>query len=182
MTSGRFLKLGVLTLALAAVLHVFAVWLIPVAIMHIFMARVGQQAAVNTIIAQPLPTDKSRSVVKPSPDLLYGLCVYDVTAGPVRISISPPSTYWSLSLFDTNTDNIYTLNAADLKSATAELILGMGRDSPATKSKFPEATFVSTPHAKGVMLARILVLDKSNMAAALAAQKSVECAQTANRS
>ena len=181
MSPGVWLKLGAITLALAVVLHVAAVWLVPFAIMRIFMARVTEQSGVNRVIAQRLPTDKSRSVVKPSPDLLYGLCVYDVGTGPVKVSIRPPATYWSLALFDTNTDNFFKLNANEITGGTAELILGIGTDRADAKLKFPSATFVATPHAKGVMLARILVLDQSNMGEAQAAQQSVQCAAIGNR-
>lgn len=165
----------VVTIGLAAVIHVAVVWLVPVVIMRVFMSRVAAQYGVNRVITQPLPTDFSRTVVKPSPDLLYGVCVFDVSVGPVRLSITPPTTYWSLSLFDTNTDNFFTFNANDLKVSTADLILGSAGDSGDAAARFPSARFVVTPHNKGVMLARLLVLDKTNMDEALAAQKSIQC-------
>ena len=175
MRTTRWLKLAGVTLVLATALHVLVVWLVPIVIMKVVMGRVVQQAGVNRVIAQPLPTDKSRSIVTPSPDLLYGLCVFDVSDGPVRVSMSPPSTYWSLALFDTNTDNVFKLNAADLKGPAADLVLGSAGQASAAKAKFPTAVFFETPHVRGVMLARILVLDRMDMAAALAAQQSVRC-------
>lgn len=171
----KWLKLSLMTLALAAVLHVAFVWLVPHAVMTIFMSRLVNQAGINRIAAPPLPTDKSRAVVTPSPDLLYGSCVFDITQGPVRISMRPPSSYWSLALFDTNTDNFFNLNATGVTGGIAEIILGSARDLATMKGDFPAARFVDPPHAKGVMLARILVLDKSNMAEAAAAQQSVRC-------
>jgi uncharacterized membrane protein len=171
----RWLTLSLATLALAAVLHVAFVWFLPHAIMQIFMSRLAGLASVNRVVAPPLPTDTSRTVVTPSPDLLYGTCVFDITHGPVRVTLRPPSTYWSLALFDTNTDNVFKLNATDIESETAEIVLGSASDIAAVKADFPSAKLVQPPHASGVMLARILVLDKSNMAEALAAQKSVSC-------
>ncbi len=175
MTKGRWLQLSAATVVLAAMMHVAFVWLVPHAVMAIFMSRLAGQVGMNRIAAPPLPTDKSRAVVTPSPDLLYGTCAFDITQGPVRIAMRTPSSYWSLALFDTNTDNFFKLNATDVADGTAEVILGSKRDIAAMKSDFPSARFVNPPHATGVMLARFLVLDKSNMAEAAASQRSVQC-------
>ena len=178
----RWLKLSVLTLALAAALHLLIVWMTPIVIMQIVMARFTKQAGVNHVLAQPLPTDKSRAVVTPSPDLLYGLCVFDVSDGPIHVSIKPPKTYWSLSLFDTNTDNVFTLNAAALQGDTAAVVIGSAASAAIAKAKFASVPFFEVPHAKGVMLARVLVLDRNEMADALAAQSSVRCDSLNGRS
>ena len=182
MRGNWFLKLVAITLGLAVALHIALVQFIPTVITSVFMARVKQQVGANRVVAGPLPTDKSRGVVKPSPDLLYAVCIYDVGAGPVHMTIAPPETYWSLSLFARNTDNFFKLSAADVKAGAAEIVLGRAQDADAAKIKYPAATFVVAPGASGVMLARVLVLDQSNMAAALAAQKSVRCEASANRS
>ena len=175
MKRNRWMKIVLATLLLTSVLHVVIALVIPHAITAIFMSRVAQQAGTNRVITPPPPTDKSRQVVKPSPDLLYATCIYDVSAGPVRVSIAPPASYWSVSLFGRNTDNFFTINAADIKVGRAELILGSAKDATAAKQRFPAATFVQTPQTTGVLLARILVLDQTNMNAALDAQKSVRC-------
>ena len=178
----QFLKLFAITIGLAVVLHVALVQFIPTVITSVFMTRVTQQVGLNHIVAGPLPTDKSRSVVKPSPDLLYAVCIYDVSAGPVHITIAPPETYWSLSLFARNTDNYFKLSEADVNAGAAEIVVGRAQDAGTAKATFPAAKFVVSPSASGVMLARLLVLDQNNMAAALAAQKSVRCEAAANRS
>jgi uncharacterized membrane protein len=182
MSVRKWIKLAAVTLVLAVALHVLLVWSIPIAITSIFMSRVSKQAGANHVVASPLPTDKSRQVVKPSPDLLYALCIFDVSAGLVRVSIEPPATYWSLSLFDRNTDNFFTLNTSKMTGGKAELVLGTAASAADAKIKFPAASFVQTPHTSGVMLARILVLDQSSIAAALEAQHSVRCEPATDRS
>ena len=178
----RWIKLGLVTIALAAVLHVAIVELVPVAITGVFMARLGKQYGINRVLANPLPTDKARAVVKPSPDLLYAVCIYDVAAGPVHIALKPPPGYWSLSLFARNTDNFFKLSAADLRDANAEIVLGQPRDAQRAQTDFPAARFVATPGASGVMLARLLVLDPKHMETEVAAQKSVRCDAIGKRS
>lgn len=171
----RWLTLGAVTLLLAAGLHVLIVWLIPHAITFAFIRGISKQVDYNTVLAPPLPTHESRSVVAPSPDLLYAVCVFDVSAGPVRISARRPQGYWSLSLYDRNSDNFFGINDSQIKGDTVEMILTPGPADAGTKAKFPQATFVQTPRSTGVMLSRILVLDPANMQGERDAQSSVRC-------
>jgi len=171
----RWLTLGAVTLLLAGGLHVLIVWLIPHAITFAFVRGVSQQVGYNTVFAPPLPTHESRSVVAPSPDLLYALCVFDVSAGPVRISARRPQGYWSLSLYDGNSDNFFRTNDSEIRDDAVELILTREPADAGTKAKFPSATYVQTPRAWGVMLSRILVLDPANMQGERDAQSSVRC-------
>jgi len=176
MTAKRWIKLGAVTLALAAALHFLILWLIPLAITGVFIRRLVKEAGYNHVVTRPLPTDKSREVVKPSPDLLYAACSFDIGAGPVRISAAkPPQGYWSLALYDRNSDNFFKINNSEATGERVELILGLAPKAADFAAAFPSAIYVQTPHAIGVMLARILVLDRAEMAAALAAQASVRC-------
>jgi uncharacterized membrane protein len=163
------------TLAVAAVVHVAVVALVPIAVASVFMSRLAATYGVNNVVATALPTDKARNVVKPSPDLLYAACVYDISAGPVHVLIDAPAGYWSLSLFSRNTDNYFKLGGVDVKSGRAELVVGSANAAAQAQRDFPDAKFVAAPGASGVMLARVLVLDPAHMAAELAAQHSVRC-------
>ena len=179
MTARRWIRLGAVTLVLAAGLHGLIVWLIPHAITLAFVRGVSKRVGYNTVLMPPLPTHRSRSVVAPSPDLLYAVCVFDVSAGPVRISARPPRGYWSLSLYDRNSDNFFGINDNEVKGETVELILTLGPADAGIKAKFPSATYVQTPRSIGVMLSRILVLDPANMQAERDAQASVRCGPAA---
>jgi len=175
----RWIGLGVVTLVLAACLHVLIVWLLPHAITFAFVRGVTKQIGYNAVFAPPLPTHESRSVVAPSPDLLYAVCVFDVSAGPVRIAARRPQGYWSLSLYDGNSDNFFRTNDSEIKDDAVELILTRGPVDAATRVKYPSATYVQTPRATGVMLSRILVLDPANMQSERDAQSSVRCGPAA---
>ena len=179
MTARRWIRLGVITLVLAAGLHGPIVWLIPHAITFAFVRSVSKQVGYNAVLTPPLPTHQSRSVVAPSPDLLYTVCVFDVSAGPVRISARRPQGYWSLALYDRNSDNFFGINDNEIKGDTVELILGLGPADAGITAKFPSATYVQTPRSTGVMLSRILVLDPANMQAERDAQSGVRCGPAA---
>ena len=173
--SRAWLKLGLVILVLATTIHVLAVWAIPRIITGMFIRRVSTQAGVNTVILPPLPTDKSRGVVKPSPDLLYALCVFDVSAGPARITAQPPGGYWSLALYDRNSDNFFNLNDRDAKGGAVELILAMAGADTGLKAKYPSAVIVRPTSSSGVLLARSLVLDPASMQDIVAARSQTRC-------
>jgi len=55
----------------------------------------------------PRVTPETQTIVRPSPDLAYAICVIDVSDGPVTLSVPTWPEYGSLSIFDASTDNIY---------------------------------------------------------------------------
>ena len=77
----------------------------PNLIMEILYRGAGQQNGYNQLMISPIPDETSRTVVRPSPDLLYGICVYDLTEGPLAIEALVPERYWSMQFYQMNTDN-----------------------------------------------------------------------------
>ena len=82
---------GLTLLATAFIVHLLVVWATPRLIMNRVMNGPAVQAMNMRNQAAFLPeTDASvRRVVMPSPDLLYSACVFDVSAGPVRVRANP---------------------------------------------------------------------------------------------
>jgi uncharacterized membrane protein len=151
------------TLLVAAVVHGATVFLLPRFVMHRTMAGIAKSAGINTVMHAPRTTWRSRGIVRPSPDMLYSICVYDLgaTDGAVRISTHDmPETYWSVSVFDVNTNNFYTLNDRQAKTGVADfLLVGPGRS--AETGRLP---IVTAPTNRGIVLFRTLVHDESHIA------------------
>lgn len=55
----------------------------------------------------PRVTPETQTIVRPSPDLAYTICLIDVSAGPVELAVPVWPDYGSLSIFDADTDNVY---------------------------------------------------------------------------
>ena len=160
----------VATLVLAVVFHLATVMAIPHLVMKVaykgILKRAGSQ--VNTLLHSPRVTVDSRNVVKPSPDLLYSIGVYDVSEKPLRITAPVPDTYWSLSLYQTNTDNFYVLNDRQAKTNPVEIVLvgpEMGVPNVAN------AEVVVAPTGKGVFLLRTLIMDEDKLEDLIKIQK-----------
>jgi uncharacterized membrane protein len=102
-------------LAIALGSHAMSVWYLPRLAMNTAMARMEAIGAQANTIAHIPPTDEtSRRVVRPSPDLLYSICLLDLADGPVRIRAADWGGYLSLSLFAANTDNVFARNDGDV--------------------------------------------------------------------
>lgn len=140
----------------AVVLHVLAVWSAPRLIMAIAIDRIGARAGgANTLEHAPRITEASRDVVRPAPDLAYSVCVYDVSAGPVRLVLPKTATYASVSLFDDTTNNFLVVNDRSVEGAAQEIwVVGS-----ATQAGTPPASVqvVEAPSDKGVVLFRRVI-------------------------
>jgi len=153
----RWLKWIAFVSLLSAAIHVTVIAYMPDFIMWRAMAVMGSRGA-NTIVHADRAPAASRAIVKPSPDLLYSHCVFDVTRNPVKIvTAAPTDTYWSVAFYAANTDNFFVLNdtAAGGKPATI-IILGSGQSVP---EQAEGTMIVSPPTKRGVVLFRALIND-----------------------
>ena len=127
---------------------------------------------INTLIHSPRVTVDSRNVVKPSPDLLYSICVYDVGEKPLRITATFPDTYWSISFYQTNTGNFYVLNNRQAKSNPVDIVL-LGPKMGVPDVANAEVVVASTE--KGIFLLRTLLMDEDKLEDLIKIQKKASC-------
>jgi uncharacterized membrane protein len=169
----RWLFTILATLALAVAFHVLTVMAFPRAIMFAFAWKGKDLGRTpNVLYHQPRVTAASRTVVKPSPDLLYSSCAYDVSKAPLRISASVPDTYWSLSFFASNTDNFFVVNDQEVKASQVDILLV----GPGTAYGNPgNARVVTSPSSRGVALIRILIADENRIEELAKIQRQAFC-------
>ena len=108
----RRVFLGLMTLVLAAILGHFAVLnLVPRVIMNKAMtAMEARGIAVHDFTLSPRLTPQTQTVVRPSPDLAYSICLFDFSKGGVlHVAAGPYDKYASISFFDAETNNFRTL-------------------------------------------------------------------------
>jgi uncharacterized membrane protein len=168
-----WLKWGLFTLLLAAAIHWTAVAFAPDVIMGRVMSAVGARNT-NAIAHTERPTAAARRIVKPSPDLLYSTCVFDVTRRPLKITTAAPAgTYWSVAFYAANTDNFFVLNDSAAKGRPATIVL-MGQDQ--TIPPQPEGTRVVTaPTPRGIVLFRTLIDDDAREAELDQQRRAASC-------
>ena len=151
---------GLTLLVTAILVHLAAVWAAPRVIMQILMN--GPMAKTMNMYNQaaypPAVTAASRTVVMPSPDMLYSVCTFDLRAGPLQITADPKlSSYWSIALYGANSDNFHVVNDHQAAGKAVSLWVVADAAAPAGAPQPPAgSTVVVSPSATGFVLMRVL--------------------------
>ena len=143
----------------------------PFALMRVAMRRLAANAPENAFVHSP-PTRADRQlVVRPSPDLLYSICVFDVSAGAVLVDVPPIARhYWSVSIFDARTDVAAVRSDRDTGGGPARLALvARGQAAPAGYDAVPLA------HPRGIALIRVLVSGDDDVRAVDPLRQQASC-------
>jgi len=159
-----------LGLAIAAATGAAAIAYAPYGLMTIAMERLGQ-GGVNKMSYGHLATPARQPVVRPSPDLAYSSCPYDLSAGPLAIDVTPvPGRYSSLSIFDAATDVIFVRN--DIEAAGKPYRIVVARSGQAAPAG---AEVVRTDHDRGIALIRLLLKDSREIGELDAVRRQSSC-------
>lgn len=143
----------------------------PYALMRLAEAKVAKTAPTNHFTHTPPVRADRQFVVRPSPDLLYSLCPYDLTAGPLEITAVPvPGRYSSISIFDARTDVAFVRNDEEMAGQPMRLVLALeGQQAPAG------AETVRVRYATGIVLQRVLLSDPSEAAQVDPIRSKAQC-------
>lgn len=168
-------------LVTVVLVHLAAVWVAPRLIMYVVMH--GPQAKTmdmkNNAVFPAHVTAASRSIVLPSPDLLYSVCVFDVSDGPVRVTANPglPS-YWSIALYAANSDNFFVINDRNAKDKPVDLWL-VSEGANTQGQAVPEgSTVIVSPSKSGLLLMRVLTGDyRAEKAIVEPARRTLKCSK-----
>lgn len=166
-----FLRWTTGTLVLAAIVHFAVVLAYPYTAMHRLMDAIEEQAGgANKAIYPPRPDHTSRRVVRPSPDLFYAICVFDVSRGPVHVRAPVADTYWSVSFFAGDSDNFYVIGKAPDGNHVDVVLAKPGTD--VTEIPYPVLT---PPSRRGVVLYRMLIDPERSLAALDRTRRRTRC-------
>jgi uncharacterized membrane protein len=126
----------------------------------------------NTMYHAGLTRAELQPVVRPSPDLLYSSCAFDLSDHPLRVTAAPvPGHYSSVSVYDSHTNVARIVNDEALAGRPKSFVLAReGQVVP------PGADVVRVPGATGIVLQRVLVRDAGDAAAVDAARRQTNCA------
>ncbi|WP_395643891.1 DUF1254 domain-containing protein [Rudaea sp.] len=156
----------------AVATHVIVVHAIPHVLMQGAMDRIEKHVSTNKWVAAKRVTAASRTVVRPSPELAYSACVFDLRNGPVRMRVQPMNDYWSLSLFAANTDNFHVW---DNRTAPSGVDIWLVADRAAGRQPPAGVTLVRSPSERGIALIRRRATSESQWPQIKAAQSEDRC-------
>ena len=137
-------------------------YLINAYVIHRIADAVG---GYNKALHAPRPDAHARTVVRPSPDLLYTACAFDVSEHPLLITAPVQKSYVSVSAFASDTSNFAAINDALLQADASgnkhfNFVLvreGASIDVPVG------AQVIKAPSDKGLVLFRSLITDDGQL-------------------
>lgn len=181
-------KMGVFV-ALAVAANLATVVLLPRLINRFVMHRIVQQALAsaaseavvqrggyNVALPTPRADAQARTVVRPSPDLLYTACVFDVSEHPLRVTAPVQDSYVSVSGFAADTSNFFAVNDSALSPGPDgkkhfDLVIARSTDAAVP----PGAKLITSPSDRGLILFRSLIRRDSDLPLLREFQSRQEC-------
>jgi uncharacterized membrane protein len=166
------------TAFLSAAIHCIVIVGYPYLLMQGWHRRLVAEGARNQFVHGGTLTAQDRDRPKRgSPDLAYSAMAYDLSGGPLRVTIPLTGQYMSVSLYAANMDNYFVLNDRQAQSGQFDFVL-IGPATPDVAnpdSKSEALPTVRAPNAKGIALLRFLVLRPGEMDKIKSVRKSIRC-------
>ena len=149
-----------------AVLH----W-IPDVVMARAVTKMAERGGWNRFLHAPPVRAEAQTIVRPSPDLLYSSCAFDLASGPLEITAVPvPDHYSSISVFDGRTDVVFVRNDQQMAGQTLRLFLALAGQ------RVPDGVDVVRLNApRGVVLQRVLLADPDEAAVVDPVRRQATC-------
>lgn len=125
-------------------------------------AEILAHRGVNIALPAPRADATARTVVRPSPDLLYTACAFDLSEGPLLITARVPDSYLSISGFAANSSNFFAVNDRDaIRDADGQRQLEVVLSRSADVRVPDGARLVIAPDDRGLVLFRTLIVDEA---------------------
>ena len=142
---------------IATIAHMATLRFVPGFVMNKALETLEERGApLHVFTSSPRITPQTQTVVRPSPDLAYALCPYDLKAAEngVRIRAARSKAYGSVSFYDANTNNFATFR---LDEPTSQGLQSFHLSPPNAIPAIDDATTaVISPTTRGVILIRRL--------------------------
>jgi uncharacterized membrane protein len=149
------------------------IFIFAVIVGHVFTLKAApaiiMKKAMQTMQARGLPlhkfvlggrvTPQTQTVVRPAPDLVYSICLFDfsVTNRPLEIRAGFWADYGSVSFFDARTNNFATVRVGvDGQNTDAKIYLITKDINKPMGGEVGSAQIITSPSERGLILIRRL--------------------------
>jgi len=149
------LVLSLIVFALAAAAgHMFVLKKTPSVIMNKAMTAMDQRGVeTHGFTLSPRLTPQTQTVVRPSPDLAYSICLFDFSQGGVlHVSAAAYDNYASISFFDSKTNNFASLRVGENEDNAGKTF----RLYPPNSKARDDPLRIDAPTSRGIILIRRL--------------------------
>ncbi len=161
------------TLVLTAAVHYAAIVLYPRLLVREWLRELARRGGINRFLHGGPPRAQDRHIPRlASPDLAYSAAGFDLSGGPLRITAPVADHYTSVSLYAANTDNFYVVNDRQIEGGRFDIVL-IGPKSP--EPSVPDVAVVRAPSNTGLILLRLLVIDRDHLERIESLRPNVTC-------
>ncbi len=156
----------------AQVTHKIILTQVPVKVMDTIENRIASQAGGwNRCLHNQAYGPQADTVRRANPDSLVSVMAYDLSDGPIRVSGETWPRYWSISLYQHNTDNFFVRNDRGLANSRFDFILALDHHDTSDLS----GERIVSPTTKGIMLIRRFAADEADMPGIRDNQNAMYC-------
>jgi uncharacterized membrane protein len=141
---------------LGGIVHICATFAAPFFSSGHAYLTVRDKLPVNQMVILP-PQAPGRQILPfLPPDMLYAMCRYDLSAGPVAVRATVTGAGWALSLHAPQGENFYVLPGQPLRRTEVALLVVPGGPDPAglTRRDNTEETQIIAPAREGLVVVR----------------------------
>ena len=134
--------------------------------------RISAKTGLNVMAYGNLASPTNQPIVRPSPDLAYSTCPFNLSAGPLLINVVPVAgRYNSLSVFDGRTDVVFVRNDVQADGKPFKVVIALA------EQRVPAGVeTVRVKYSRGIALIRLLLADPDEITQLDAVRRQSNCA------
>jgi uncharacterized membrane protein len=166
-------------LVLGGIVHLATIMMLPRTASRDAYARLTPLVPVNVFALLPAPTPEASSVPFMDPAFAVAACRYDLTKGPVKLTVPVSQAYTSVTFYTRRDIAYYAINdrAAGRRSIELDLMTTKQRGDLPDDEEVTAADrlIVESPSLTGLIVARAFSPEPSLLPTATAALRAAQC-------
>src|SRR6185437_12722884 len=164
---------------LGGIVHLATIIILPFTATQDAYARLAKSAPVNAVTAVPAPTPESAIMPFMDPAFASAVCRYDLSQGPLKLSVPVSLAYTSVSFYTRYDVAYYAINdrAAGRRVIELDLMTAAQHDQVPEDEEITAADrlIVESPTPTGLIAIRAMAPEPGLMRAAQAAIAAAKC-------
>jgi uncharacterized membrane protein len=163
---------------LGGVFHICATFAAPVFSSGHAFEELRASLPLNSMVVLAPPAPGRQILPFLPPDMLYAMCRYELTGGPVSLTAAVAGPGWSLSLHTPQGDNFYVLPGQQLQGGEVSFLLVPSAEAAQPQHHAtPTDTKVASPTTEGLIVVRAPLIGLAWLAQTDALLRRSSCTQ-----
>jgi uncharacterized membrane protein len=163
---------------LGGIIHICATFAAPVVATGNAFQQLRTILPLNRMVVLPAPAWGKQILPYLQPDMLYAMCRYELTGGPVSVTAAVAGRGWVLSLHTPEGDNFYALPGQQLRGGEVSfLLVPSGDPTHAPRHASAADTQVASPSPEGLIVVRAPITGLAWVAETDAVLRRSSCTQ-----